>query len=439
MLSFISKFYRPAPEVERLPSDEIPRTYGRMRWQIMESTFIGYAVFYLVRNNLAPVSIEIGEAVGYTKSQIGDFLAVTAIAYGVAKFIMGSVSDRSNPRLFMPTGLILTALVNFAFVSLQNYHLHLALWAMNGLFQGMGWAPCGRSIGHWYSENERGMKFAIWNVATNVGGGLAGVIAAYSAGWLGWRFAFFVPGILALICALYLLLRLRDTPQSVGLPPIEEYRNDYPKNHSLDHEAELTTQDLFVNYIFKNKYLWIVALANFFVYITRYSMLDWGPTYLREIKGANLEDGGWSILVLEWGGIPSTLLMGWVSDRLGGRRGLVSLMCMIPVFFAFLGIKMNPPGMLWLDMTLLGVIGFFVYPPVMLLAVSGLDLTSKKAVGTAAGFIGLWGYIGRTVQGKVLGTVAQDYGWDASLNLILMAAIGAIILLCFTVNIKPRG
>ncbi len=344
MLSFISKFYRPAPEIERLPSDEIPRTYGRMRWQIMESTFIGYAVFYLVRNNLAPVSIEIGEAVGYTKSQIGDFLAVTAIAYGVAKFIMGSVSDRSNPRLFMPTGLILTALVNFAFGSLQNYHLHLALWAMNGLFQGMGWAPCGRSIGHWYSENERGMKFAIWNVATNVGGGLAGVIAAYSAGWLGWRFAFFVPGILALICALYLLLRLRDTPQSVGLPPIEEYRNDYPKNHSLDHEAELTTQDLFVNYIFKNKYLWIVALANFFVYITRYSMLDWGPTYLREIKGANLEDGGVEHFGPGMGGHSKHAFDGLGIRSIGRPPGARQPDVHDPRIFCFSGNKNEPSG-----------------------------------------------------------------------------------------------
>lgn len=270
-------------------------------------------------------------------------------------------------------------------------------------------------------------------------GGLAGLLAAYSASMFGWQFAFYIPGVLAVICAIYLLLRLRDTPQSVGLPPIEEHRNDYPVGHSAEHEEELTTRDLFVNYILKNKYLWIVAMANFFVYITRYSMLDWGPTYLKEVKGAVLEQGGWSILVLEWAGIPSTLLMGWFSDRLGGRRGLVSLMCMVPVFLAFVGIRLTPPGMLWFDMSLLAVIGFFVYPPVMLLAVSGLDLTSKKAVGTAAGFIGLWGYMGRTVQGKVLGTVADSHGWDASLNLISISALMAIFLLLFTIKLKPRG
>ncbi len=439
MLKSFFRLYKPAPEIERLPKGQIAKSNRQFRWKITESPFIGYALFYLVRNNLAPVSKEFGEVVGYSKSEIGDFLAVTAIAYGLSKFIMGSVSDRSNPRLFMPTGLLLTAVCNFAFGSVQSYHLHLLLWGMNGFFQGMGWPPCGRSIGHWYSENERGMKFSIWNVATNVGGGLAGVIAAYSASMFGWQFAFYIPGVLAVVCAIYLLLRLRDTPQSVGLPSIEEHRDDYPKGHSAEHEEELATRDLFVNYILKNKYLWLIAAANFFVYITRYSMLDWGPTYLKEVKGAVLEQGGWSILILEWAGIPSTLLMGWFSDRLGGRRGLVSLMCMVPVLIAFLGIRLTPPGMLWLDMSLLGVIGFFVYPPVMLLAVSGLDLTSKKAVGTAAGFIGLWGYMVRTVQGKVLGTVAETHGWDMSLNLISLSALMAIFLLCFTVKIKPRG
>ena len=168
-------------------------------------------------------------------------------------------------------------------------------------------------------------------------------------------------------------------------------------------------------------------------------MLDWGPTYLKEVKGANILDGGMSTMILEFAGIPSTILMGWISDRLGGRRGLVSFLCMIPIFFAFAGIALLPPGHLWLDMALFGVVGFFVYPPVMLLGVTGLDFTSKKAVGSAAGFIGLFGYLGRTVQGKVLGTVADTSGWNASLALVLSSTFIAIVLLAFTVRLRPRG
>ncbi len=120
---------------------------------------------------------------------------------------------------------------------------------------------------------------------------------------------------------------------------------------------------------------------------------------------------------------------------------------MIPIFMAFTGIYLNPPGHFWLDMFFLSVIGFFVYPPVMLLGVAGLDLTSKKAVGTAAGFIGLFGYIGRTVQAKGFGWIVDYfggiYGSETAWNLVIFVILGstllAIFLLSFTWNMKPRA
>lgn len=436
-MASIGNLFRPAPHIACLPDADVQRLYPRLRWQILESTFIGYATFYFVRNNLPVVSKEMGQALGYSKGQIGDLLALTAIAYGIGKFAMGAWSDRSNPRYFMPTGLLLTALCNFLFGASGSYSTHLLLWTLNGFVQGMGWGPCGRSLGHWYSVRERGTVFAFWNIAHNVGGGLTGIIVAYSTAWWGWPHAFFVPGILAVICAGYLMWRLRDTPQSEGLPPVEEYKKDFLAGGVRDHEQELGTADLLRNYILNNKYLWIFAIANFFVYITRYAMLDWGPTYLKEVKQASLQAGGFSTAILEFAGIFSTLLMGWLSDKSGGRRGMVSLLCMIPVFGAFAGILYTPPGMLWLDLVLFGVVGFFVYPPVMLLGVTGLDFSSKKAVGAAAGFIGLFGYMGRTVQGKGLGWLAEHYGWDAALYATLGSALLAILLLAATWKLTP--
>jgi OPA family glycerol-3-phosphate transporter-like MFS transporter len=448
-LTRIGKLFAPPPHRSPAPEDEVRRLYPRYRWRTLESTFAGYAVFYLVRNNLSTVAKDIEGALQYDHAMVGNILALSAISYGIGKFVLGAASDRSNPRLFMSFGLLLTALCNFAFGSIANYHLHLALWALNGFFQGMGWPPCGRSIGHWFSLKERGAVFAVWNVAHNIGGGVAGMLAAFAAAKFGWQGAFFVPGILAVIGALYILIRLRDTPQSLGLPPIEEYKKDFSE-HEKKHgyqENELTMRELFVDNILHNKYLWLFAVANFFVYIVRYSMLDWGPTYLREMKEATLNDGGIAVLILEFGGIPSTLLMGWLSDKAGGRRGMISMLCMIPIFLAFIGIFLTPPGHLALDMTLLAIVGFFVYPPVMLLGVSGLDLTSKKAVGTAAGFIGLFGYLGRTLQAKGFGWIAQHYGalygkefgWNAVIAAILAATAISIVLLAFTWRIKPKA
>ena len=66
------------------------------------------------------------------------------------------------------------------------------------------------------------------------------------------------------------------------------------------------------------------------------------------------------------------------------------------------------------------------------------DLTSKKAIGTAAGFVGLFGYVGRVVQGKGIGWIAHHYSWDHALHAVLACAVTAAVLLLFTWNFRPR-
>ena len=442
--------FAPAPQIERLPDAEVRRLYPRYRWQIMEATFLGYAAFYLVRNNLSVVAKDMEGALHYQHSDIGSLLAMTAISYGIGKFVMGAVSDRSNPRTFMAFGLLATAILNFAFGSVASFPVHLALWSLNGFVQGMGWPPCGRSMGHWFSERERGLTFSIWNTAHNVGGGIAGYLAGWAASyWGGWQYAFFVPGVLATIGALYLLVRMRDRPQSVGLPPIEEYKQDYPANYGDQEEPERdrSMRELLINDVLTNKWIWLLAIANFFAYITRYSMLDWGPMYLREMKGATLIMGGGSVTAIEFGGIIPTILFGWFSDLAGGRRGMVAVLSLAPILAAFTTILFIPAEYLWLDMAMFFVIGMFIYPVINFIVIIALDLTGKKAIGTAAGFIGLFGNLGRTAEGKCFGWMLDRFGamwgeaiaWELVIGAILACTLVAMGLLAFTWRLKPRA
>lgn len=436
----------PAPPV---PAAQVKTLYPRYRMQALESTYIGYAVYYLVRNNVSIVTLEMQGALGYTKEMIGDIVAMTALSYGFSKFLMGSVSDRSNSRRFMSTGLMLTAICNFAFGASSNYYAHLALWTLNGFAQGMGWPPCGRVMGHWFSESERGFTFSLWNTSHNLGAGVIGVFVAWVVEEFGgWQYAFYVPGAIAAVGAIYLFVRVPDTPKSVGLPPVEEYRNDYPVAvHADDLERELSFRELLLDKVLLNKWVWLLAIANFFVYICRYSMMDWGPTYLREVKQANINKGAMAVLVLELSAIPPTIFFGWVSDRIGGRRGMVATLCMLPIVAAFAGIITAPPGYLWLDYLMLMVIGCFVYPVLGLITVAALDMVSKKAIGAAAGFIGLFGYIGRLVQSKGFGRVLDqyttshgvEYAWVVVLYTIVVCAIIATLLLALLWKLRPQA
>jgi MFS transporter, OPA family, glycerol-3-phosphate transporter len=451
LLAPLRRLYAPPPPALRLPADDVRRAYPKLRWQMLEATFIGYAAYYLIRsNNVSAVTPELLKALPYTKTMIGNMAAIGALTYGLSKFVMGAISDRSDARKFMATGLLLTAICNFAFGASTSYQAHFWLWGLNGFFQGMGWPPCGRIMGHWFSESERGLTFSIWNTSHNLGGGIAGVLAAWAVTTFGgWQYAFFVPGIIASVGAVYLFLRLRDTPQSVGLPPIEEFRNDYPAGGitEAELERELSFRELFIEKVLLNPYVWLLAIANFFAYITRYSMLDWGPTYLEEAKGATLMQGGFSLMAIEFGGIPSTIFFGWVSDRIGGRRGMVAALCMLPIIAAFAAIIKIPPGYLWLDYLMLLTIGAFIYPVINLITIAALDLVSKKAIGTAAGFIGLFGYLGKMAQSSGIGWTVDNYSkslgtegaWSIALTSILISAGIATALLALTWKMRPRA
>jgi len=80
-------------------------------------------------------------------------------------------------------------------------------------------------------------------------------------------------------------------------------------------------------------------------------------------------------------------------------------------------------------------IGFFIYGPVMLIGVHALDLAPKKAAGTAAGFTGLFGYVGGAVSASVIiGYAVDNAGWDAGFALIMGACVLAIVLLALTMR-----
>ena len=327
--------------------------YRRLRAQVFTGAFIGYAAFYLVRKNFA-MAIPMLEQLGMDKGELGLALGMNAVAYALSKFLMGSVSDRSDARKFLPLGLVLSAIamacmaVPVTWLDLVNHPerrtLAVALMgALNflvGWFGGMGWPPCGRVMTHWFSQNERGTMMAIWNCAHNVGGGLIGPMASYGAVWFGsWLYGthsefyflagtFIFPAATVIPIALLAYILLRDTPQSQGLPAVEKWRNDFPQHYNAQSEAVLSIRDIMLRHVLPNKCLWAIALSNAFIYMVRYGCLDWAPALLSD-QGVDIKSAGWAYFAYEYAAIPGTLICGIISDRLfkGNRAWPTMLAC----------------------------------------------------------------------------------------------------------------
>lgn len=440
-------FLRPAAHQKPLPQDQVDTTYKRLRLQVFLGIFVGYAGYYLVRKNFSLAMPHLIEQ-GYSKTDLGIALSGVSIAYGLSKFVMGNVSDRSNARVFMALGLFISSLIMIFMgivpIATSSVTIMFTLLLMNGWFQGMGWPPSGRVMVHWFSVSERGTKMAIWNVAHNVGGGMVGPLAILAiALFADWHAVLYVHGFVAMAIAAFIYFAVRDTPQSMGLSSIEKHRNDYPKTFSYSdvQENELSAKAIFLEYVLNNRLLWTIAIANAFVYFVRYGVLDWAPTYLNEAKQFSFADSGWAYAAYEFAGIPGTLLCGWLSDTVfRGRRAPASILYLALTLACVIVYWQNPPGRPAVDIAMLIGIGFFIYGPVMLIGVHALDLAPKKAAGTAAGFTGLFGYVGGAVAANiVIGMAVDAAGWDAGFALIATACVIAMTLIAMTWRSEQRA
>jgi OPA family glycerol-3-phosphate transporter-like MFS transporter len=428
----------PSPDVN--PSTD--RAYRRHRKSVFAGIFIGYAAYYLVRNNLALAIPDIlRDYPQHSKAELGLALTGLSISYGLSKFLMGAVSDRSNPKYFLPLGLLLscaimftTGLVKGIFASVW---ILVALQTLNGWVQGMGWPPCGKTMVHWFGTRERGLVVSVWNVSHNVGGALVANFALFGVALFGdWGAKFYFNAMIAATLAIIVFFLMRDTPQSVGLPPVEAYKNDYPPDYSDDHERTFTFREIFFRYVLPNKYLWAIAIANAFCYFVRYGVVNWIPTYLETAKGFSFRESSIAWSLYEYAAIPGTIACGWMSDRVfKSRRAPATMLFMGLTLIAVVVYWLNLNGPLWIDYAALIAIGFLIYGPIMIIGLHALDLVPKKAAGTAAGFTGFFGYVfGSAIAGTGVGWIADNWDWNGVFITMIACCVLTIIFSAMTLG-----
>jgi len=411
-------------------------TYWRMR--TLYATIIGYAAFYLVRQNFAMTIPGIRAEFSYSMVEVGWITSSFLIVYGVGKFINGYFSDRSDARYFMSIGLLLSAIVSF-FMGLGSGLLFFAaLWGLNGWFQSMGWPACARLITHWFSPTELGSKWALWASSHQIGAVAIFGLGGFLIDHYGWRSAFIIPSFFAVFFALFLFNRVRDTPQQVDLPPVEEYRGDL--NH-LDHQYEerITFKEV-ISVVLANKLVWYMAIANMCLYIPRMGIFFWAPTFLKEYKGVTLIIAGMQLVGFEIACLVGGLVAGLASDKyFNGRRGPVGTICLIGLAISLFIVLKIPPHSPLLDTTMLMIAGFFLNGSQVLNGVATADFASKRAVGVGTGFTGSFAYIGSALaSGAGFGAIVQNYGWETGFMLFISTALIGAFFFALTWNNRAR-
>lgn len=323
---------------------------------------------------------------------------------------------------------------------------------MNGFLQGTGGPACARILTSWFASGERGTYWGMWNIAHNLGGFLAPIIAGTAAKTFGWRWGMWVPGLCGLVLGATILLTTKGTPEEAGFPPVEDVDAAPAKPAGADDgpakgaAAERGLVQMLVEDVLKNPKIWGLAFTYFFIYVVRQGVTSWFVFYLIKAKGlADAAQAAIRVSGLELGGLFGSLLAGRISDAMiknFPNKGAVGLRIRVVIGYTvgiaamLLAFASTPASVGWLQWLTVFMIGFFLYGPQMLIGLCGAEIVGAKSVGASEGFLGWIAYLGAANAGIPLSIIVKDFGWSAYFSTLIGSCGIAIALMLPLVRTK---
>ncbi len=457
---FIEFFKEPQAQPVTMSDDEVKKTYAHFRWRIFYSSFIAYVVFHICRKNIAVALPSMGEALHLSNTELGLLGSTLYVTYGIGKFINGVIADKANVRTFLPTALILSAICNICFalsaVFITPGHVSffglpsatILLWVMaffwgaNGWFQSCGFPPVAKSLSYWFSNSERGTKWSLWSTSHQIGVFAAVMISGFVIDKFGWMAAFYIPAIICIIVGFWLFDRLRDKPQTIGLPDVEKFREEPVKCEEPEEDEDTRSYfQIFKENILCNPVIWMLAIAYIFVYIIRFGTEDWLVKYLVEVKGNSLTLASSKLSSLALVGAGGAIFAGVISDKIyKGNRTPINIIFLLCLILSLLAFAANPAENNLMDFIYAAMIGVFTAGPQMLIGgLCAVESSSKKVASASIGFTGIFGYIGAALSSSGTGLVVDKFGWNGAIGFwMISTAICVVICTILLVYEKIR-
>ena len=412
-MGFLDFYKISGPSARKVDSDRVDETWRKKRFQAFLAGTFAYALYYVCRLSMGVMKQPLIDAGLLSATQLGIVGACLYWCYAVGKFVNGFLAAGSNIKRFMATGLIISVAMNLcmgvlgasaaagAIPSSALFICFAVMWGINGWAQSMGAPPAIIALSRWFPLKIRGTYYGFFSASHNIGEGLSFIFVGSLVAFAGWKWGFFGAALAGALGVLLILFWLHDTPESQGLPSIEELSGE-----KTEGEKKSSSEDTraIQRAVLRNPGVWILALSSAFMYMSRYAINEWGVIFLQEAKDYSLAEASTIIGINPIFGIIGTVVSGWLSDVLfrGDRRypafaaGILESLAL--ALFLFGG-----PAK-WVNV--LAMVLFGIAIGVLISFIGGLmavDLVPRKATGAALGVVGLASYAAAGIQNVVTG------------------------------------
>ncbi len=416
------------------------------RWQfrIFGLLWTSYASYYLCRMNFAVAQPEIlKEFPDWTSATIGWIPSIYAAFYAAGQFINGQLGERLGARFMMTAAMVVAAASNLAFSFTSSYALMLALWAVNGYAQSAGWSLLVKTITNWTPLSRRGTWIGLISTCYQVGNVVSWLLAGQLCQSIGWRAAFWVPALILLPVAAVFVFFVRNRPEDAGLPPVHDESPVTPPGVTATAPSPPSTLSAaqVLRLTLNNRILWILGIGYFCMNSVRYAFMNWAVQYMADFHQRSIKGSAFMAVALPLIGSLGAVSAGWASDSLFGKRRApvcalmlfgLSLVCVLFVFV--------PQGSWVLATVMLGIAGFMIYGPDMLMSGAATADVHPAAAAAATGFTMCLGAMGSIFSGAGVGWLRDlmQGQWNAVFFVLAGLASVSAFLMVSIWNVRPR-
>jgi MFS transporter, ACS family, D-galactonate transporter len=392
---------------------------SRVRWKIFLLLLMLVTINYVDRGSISVALPMIKEEFGLSAEATGLVLSAFFWTYALMQLPGGWLIDKVRPRRVVTGSCVGWGVATGLTAASTGFGSLVAYRALLGVAEAPVMPAGGKLNAIWMPWRERGRGAVILDAGAPLGAAVGGAaIAGLIAATGGWRQAFLVAGAVTVVIGLVAWWYVRDAPSNH--PRVNRAEADLIETAHAEEDAlapDGSGTGRLVGYL-KHRSFWAMCLAWMGFNGVFYGLLTWGPIYLAETKGFDLEAIGWSTFVIFGAGFVGEIVGGFVADHLRGR-GVAANRVLRPllgsagvlVVVALVGVRLIPDAMT--AVVLLSAVLFFLRWVGLMWSVPSILGGRKHAglLGGAMNFSGnIAGIVTPMVVGLIVGATDGDYG-----------------------------
>jgi len=290
-------------------------------------------------------------------------------------------------------------------------------------------------------KKERYTYYGFWSASHNIGESITFIAISFIVSALGWQWGFWGASIFGIVGCVIVGCFLIESPKIKGI---------YILNENKEERTDKTSVSIHQLQVLKNPYIWILALASSFMYVSRYAVNSWGVFFLETGKGYSTVEASSVVSVSPVCGILGTVSSGFISDKFfKGSRNIPALLFGVLNAVSISLFLLVPAGNLWVDIFSMVLFGLSIGVLVCFLGgLMAVDIASKKASGAALGVVGVASYIGAGLQDIISGSIIENgktvingnvhYNFDNAFMFWIGSSVVSFILASFVWNAAKR-